>query len=363
MRNPPFRAVFDSLPSYQPARVARSRTGDVHSLAANESPDAPLADIVAAVTAAADTMNRYPDFGAADLVARLSRMHGVFEDQVALGAGSVALVQMLFQAVADPGAEVLYAWRSFELYPVLADLAGLRSVRVPLVADCHDLPVMADRVTEHTRLVLVCNPNNPTGTLLDGEELRAFVDRVPEHCLIVVDEAYHEYVRRPAARSAISLVGERPNLVVLRTFSKAYGLAGLRVGYLIGAPHVVTQLRKACLPYSLSTVAQAAASSALENRERLMARTDRTAAERTRVRRTLTAAGWQVAPSETNFLWLRTGESSAALGEWCAEHGVAVRVFPGEGVRVSLGSPLDNDAFLASVAAWRAAGGTSVADG
>jgi histidinol-phosphate aminotransferase len=353
MRRPRFRSVFDILPVYAPSRSVRSATGDYHPLAANESPHEPLPDIVAAVTAAAGTVNRYPDFSGTELVARIAATHGVGDDRVALGAGSIALFQMLLQAVAEPGTEILYAWRSFELYPVLADLAGVRGVRVPLVAERHDLAAMADRIDSHTRLVMVCNPNNPTGTVLHHDELREFADRVPQDCLVAVDEAYFEYVRDAAARSAIALTSSRPNIVVLRTFSKAYGLAGLRVGYLVGPPWVVAQLRKACLPYSVSAVAQAAALAALTRRLELFARVDDTVAERTRMRTELVAAGWAVPPSESNFLWLRT-DASAELGAWSANAGVAVRVFPGEGLRVSVGSPADNDAFLAAVAAWQA---------
>lgn len=353
MRRPRIRPVFDDLPAYLPSRPVRSATGEFHPLAANESPREPLSDILAAVHGAAGTVNRYPDFHGTDLTAQLARTHGVAEDQVALGAGSIALVQMLFQAVAEPQAEVVHAWRTFELYPVLADLAGVRSVRVPLVAERHDLPAMARHVGDRTRLVLLCNPNNPTGTLLDAEELRAFVDRIPEDCLVAVDEAYFEYVRDPAARSAIALVADHPNLVVLRTFSKAYGLAGLRIGYLIGSPYLVAQLRKACLPYSLSSVAQAAASAALHHRKELFARADDLVAERTRVRGALRADGWDVPHSEANFVWLRLGAASTAFGEWCAARGVAVRTFPEEGLRVSVGSPEDNDAFLAAAAGWR----------
>ncbi|MFG2736453.1 histidinol-phosphate transaminase [Streptomyces carpaticus] len=362
MRVPRIRPVFDTLPTYHPAPAVRSETGDTHPLAANESPHEPLAEIVEAVRGAAGAVNRYPDFGGTELIARLAEIHGVDEDRIALGAGSVALLQMLFQAVAEADAEVIYGWRSFELYPVLADLAGVRGVRVPLMAERLDLTAMADRVGEDTRLILLCNPNNPTGTLLDAEELRRFLDSVPEDCLVAVDEAYFEYVRLPGARSAMAPAAGRPNVVVLRTFSKVYGLAGLRVGYLVGPPAVVARLRKACLPYSLSTVAQAAALAALRNQRKLFARAHDTVAERTRVRRDLMALGWVVPPSEANFLWLRMGAGSTDFYEWCAAQGVVVRVFPGEGLRVSIGSRPDNDAFLAAAVAWKAGPGQVVSN-
>jgi histidinol-phosphate aminotransferase len=213
---------------------------------------------------------------------------------------------------------------------------------------------MVDAITDRTRLIVICNPNNPTGTVLSQDRLREFVDAVPPDCLMALDEAYHEYVRHPGVPDGRSLLAGRPNLVVLRTFSKAYGLAGLRVGYLMGDDHVVSQLRKACLPFSLSRVAQAAARTALRVRDRLFERVEATVAERTRVRDALLAAGWKIPRSEANFLWLRLGERSTGFGRWCAAAGVEVRTFPGEGVRVSIGSPEDNDAFLAVVAGWRA---------
>lgn len=347
MHKPRIRSVFDRLPSYAPAHPVVSASGESHPLAANESPHGPIADVVATIAEHAGSANRYPDFNGTELVSQLARHCGVAEDRVALGAGSVALIQMLMQAVAEAGAEVMCGWRSFELYPLLAGLAGLRCVQVPLAAETLDLTAMVNRVDDRTRLILVCNPNNPTGTFIDHEQLREFVDSVPENCLLAVDEAYFDYVRRPGARSAMDLVPDRPNVVVLRTFSKAYGLAGLRVGYLVGAPYVVRQLRKARLPYSLSTIAQKAALAALRNSGEILAQAGETVAERTRVQQKLSSAGWVIPWSEANFVWLPLGPASVAFGARCAELGVAVRVFPGEGVRVTIGSPADNDAFLA----------------
>lgn len=352
--SPRLRPVFDRIAPYAPDEAVRPVAGRISALGANESPHAVLPGIAEAVMAAAGTVNRYPDFGATELIAEIARAHGVPEDRIALGAGSVALLQMTLQAIAEPGAEVLYAWRSFELYPALADLAGVRSVRVPLGNEALDLPAMAAAVTRRTRVIILCNPNNPTGTAFGQAELRDFLDRVPADCLVLIDEAYGEYVRHPGPRSALSLGRDWPNLAVLRTFSKAYGLAGLRVGYLVGDPYVAAQLRKSCLPYSLSAVAQAAALAALKAQDQLLAQVDETVAERTRLREALLAAGWEVPHSEANFLWLRLGEASAAFARGCADAGIQVRTFPGEGVRVSVGSPADNDAFLAAAAAWPA---------
>jgi histidinol-phosphate aminotransferase len=322
-------------------------------MAANESAHHSLPPVVAAVAEAAREVHRYPDPGCAELTEELARRRGVEPGRILVGAGSVALLQTLCQAVGEPGAEAVYAWRSFELYPVLADLAGMRSVRVSLNDETHDLAAMAGRITDATRLVLICNPNNPTGTMVGGDALRAFLERVPPTCLVAFDEAYFEYADAPAVSSGLDLCDTYPNLVVLRTFSKAYGLAGLRVGYLVGAADLVAQVRKACLAYAVSSVAQQAALAALGIEDELLRQVASTAAERDRVRNTLLADRWNVPDSRANFLWLRLGGDSAAFGQWCLEAGLAVRVFDGEGVRVSIGAADDNDAFLAAAKQWR----------
>lgn len=333
---------------------APSRGTPTHRLGANESPYPPAEGVLEAIAAAAASVHRYPDLQSAGLVAELSEAYGVPEDWIAVGAGSGQLLQALFQAAAGPGAEAVFAWRSFEIYPMLADLAGVRAVRVPLLADVHDVPAMIERINARTRLVIVCQPNNPTGTVLSADAINRLVASVPSDCLVAVDEAYFEYVRDPQAADGIALARRWPNLVVLRTFSKAYSLAGLRVGYAIGDPGVVARLRAQCLPFSLNAPAQAAAIAALRLRGPLMERVDWIVAERDRVRKALIAEGWQVPRSEANFLWLGLGESTAAFAQWCAEQGIAVRGFPGGGVRVSLGTPVDNDAFLTACAGWLA---------
>ncbi|GAA3507060.1 histidinol-phosphate transaminase [Streptomyces showdoensis] len=353
MSYPRLRAVLETVAAYKPSDGLHGPAERPRPLSANESPHTPLPGIVEAIARAGATVNRYPDPGCGALVRAIARAHGIAEDRVAVGAGSVALLQTLFQSVADPGAEAVYAWPSFEVYPTLAALAGVTAVPVPLADEAHDLPAMAERITPRTRLVIVCDPNNPTGTVVDPDELRKFVASVPPTCLVAVDEAYHEYVRGPAAPGALALCADHPNLVVLRTFSKAYGLAGLRTGYLVGHPHVVERLRKASPPYAVSTVAQEAAVAALGLEERLLRRVDETVAERTRVRDALVGAGWEVPESQANFVWLRLGPDAAEFGAWCAERGVAVRAFAGVGVRVSIGSAEDDDRFLAVADAWR----------
>lgn len=352
---PRFRSVLDRMVSYRPSKPATAPAGPLHQLAANESPYGPPPAVVAAIAREALRVNRYPDNGCADLIAEIAATHGVAEEGIAVGCGSVGVAQLLMAAVAEPGAEVLYAWRSFEAYPILTRLAGATAVEIPLLDGAHDLAAMADAITDRTRLIFVCNPNNPTGTVVPEAALRAFLDRVPADCLVVLDEAYREYVRDTGTPDGLELAAGRPNVVVLRTFSKAYGLAALRVGYLIGHPVVADAVRKTYLPFSVNAVAQAAAIAALRCAPELMGQVETTVTERERVRATLAGRGLPVPPSEANFLWLPLGDRSAAFAEHCGRAGVVVRAFAGDGVRVSVGSADQNDAFLTAATAFETA--------
>src|SRR6202167_114405 len=261
--SPRFRPVLDSFPGYQPGQTPASTTGRTHKLSSNESPHGPLPSVVEAIAEAARSVNRYPDNRANALTEAIADGHGVPARRVAAGCGSVGVVQQLLEAVGEPGAEVLYAWRSFEAYPTLVDLSSAVPVTVPLRAETHDLPAMADAITSRTRLIFVCNPNNPTGTVVHADELTQFLDRVPEDTLVVMDEAYAEYVRDPQVPDGMSVYRDRPNVAVLRTFSKAYGLAGLRVGLLVAHPPVAAAGRKTVLTFSVNAIAQAAAIASL----------------------------------------------------------------------------------------------------
>jgi histidinol-phosphate aminotransferase len=354
-RSPRFRSVLDQYVAYRPGKVARSPEGRSYKLSSNESPYGPLPSVREVIADAGGLVNRYPDNGCTALIQAIATRFGVPESHIAVGCGSVGVAQMLLESIGEPGVEVVYAWRSFEAYPTLADLAGVTSVRVPLTDETHDLAKMADAVSDRTRLVFVCNPNNPTGTVVRRRELEAFFDRVPEDCLIVLDEAYTEYVRDPEVPNGLDLYADRPNLAILRTFSKAYGLAGLRVGFMVAPEPIVTQVRKTYLPFSVNSVAQAAAIASLEAESELLDRVESTVKERGRVCETLTAQGWKVPPTEANFVWLRLGEDTMAFSAACDAAGVSVRPFAGEGARVSIGSPEENDAFLAVAETYRAA--------
>jgi len=258
----------------------------------------------------------------------------------------VELCRLAFAATCDPGDEAVFAWPSFEAYPILAAQVGATAVTVPLVDVRHDLDAMADAVTERTRVVFVCNPNNPTGTVVDRDAVDAFLARVPSTCLVVFDEAYREFVTDPRCPDGLELLRAHANVAVFRTFSKAYGLAALRVGYGIARPEVIATLRKVRVPFGVNALAQVAAVASLAADDEMRERVDDVVAERSRVQATVTELGVPVAASEANFLWLPIGESAAVFGQYCERAGVVVRPFAGVGVRVTIGSRDENDRFL-----------------
>ena len=350
--SPRFRSVLDGFPAYRPGRTPAASAGKSHKLSSNESPDAPLPSVLEVIAEEARSVNRYPDNGAEALSQAIAERFSVPVNHVAVGCGSVGVTQQLLEAIGEPGAEVIYAWRSFEAYPTLADLAAADSVRIPLRDETHDLAAMADAITPRTRLILICNPNNPTGTVVHGRELEDFLDLVPADCLVVLDEAYHEYIRDDAVPDGVTLYRDRPNLAILRTFSQAYGLAGLRTGFMIAHEPVAAAVRATMLPFTVNRLAQAAAIASLAAEAELLERVERTVKERTRVREALIADGWTVPPTEANFVWLRLGEHTQAFAAACEAAGIAVRPFAAEVARVSIGDPEANDAFLAAARAF-----------
>ncbi|MGI8451574.1 MAG: histidinol-phosphate transaminase [Streptosporangiaceae bacterium] len=350
--SPRFRAVLENFAPYQPGRRVSTPDGRSYKLSSNESPFGPLPSVAQVIAHAALDVNRYPDNGATALTEAIARRFAVPADHIAVGCGSVGVTQQLLEAVGEPDAEVLYALRSFEAYPTLVGLSSAVAVTVPLRAETHDLPAMADALTSRTRLIFVCNPNNPTGTVVHADELTEFLDRVPEGTLVVLDEAYVEYVRDPQVPEGMAVYRDRPNVAVLRTFSKAYGLAGLRVGFLVGQPPVAAAVRKTVLPFTVNAVAQAAAVASLAAEPELLERVDAVVKERVRVRDELLARDWSVPPTEANFVWLRLGEDTQDFTAACAQAGVAIRPFGAEGARISIGDHDANDAFLAVARAY-----------
>jgi histidinol-phosphate aminotransferase len=351
-RSPAFRPFLAQYAAYRPGRRVAGPGGQSFKLASNESPYGPLPSVAAAITAAAAEVNRYPDNTAAALIEAIAARHGIPAAHIAIGCGSVGVTQQLLAAAAEPGTEVLYAWRSFEAYPLLVAVTGADEVRVPLDGQVHDLAAMAGAVTPRTRVIFVCNPNNPTGTVVSRAAMTEFLARVPEDCLVVLDEAYAEYVRDPQTPDGVELYPSHPNLAVLRTFSKAYGLAGLRVGYLVAQEPVAAAVRATMLPFTVSAVAQAAAVAALAAGPELLARVDLVVAERDRVRQELLGQGWTVPPSEANFVWLPLGPDTQDFGAACEAAGISVRPFADDGARVTIGGKEANDAFLAVAGAY-----------
>jgi histidinol-phosphate aminotransferase len=352
---PRLRGALDALPSYKPGRTPVSVSGEpAYKISSNENPYPPLPGVLEAATAAAGVMNRYPDMFATGLVSAIADHFDVPKSHVATGTGSVGVLQQIVQATAAEGDDVVYAWRSFEAYPIVVGISGATSIRVPLGADArHDLTAMAAAVTDRTRLVLICSPNNPTGPVVRREELTAFLDRVPAELLVVVDEAYCEFVRDPQAVDGIALYRDRPNVCVLRTFSKAYGLAGLRVGFAVANEPVADALRKTAVPFGVSSIAQRAAVESLRREAALLDRVETLVAERNRVRDALLDQGWEVPVSEANFVWLPLGEATIEFAAACEEAGVVVRAFPGEGCRITVAEPEASDLLLRTAAEWR----------
>lgn len=347
------RRAVATLPAYVPG--ARPAGPDTAKLSSNELPYPAQEGVVEAIRRAAGGVNRYPQMTGEDLVAALAARHGVGTGDVVVGNGSVALIQHVLDTVCDEGDDVVLPWRSFEAYPICVAVAGARAVRVPLTADGrHDVPAMLAAVTPRTRAVLVCTPNNPTGPALRAGELEALVDGVPDDVLVLVDEAYLDFVTDPAVGDALTLLGRHPNLVVSRTFSKAHALAGLRVGYLVGETVLMDAVRRVATPFGVSLPAQAAALASLEAHvlEETASRAAQVASERDRVVAVLREQGWTVPDTQGNFYWLGVGGQAVALADHMEQAGVLVRPFIEEGVRVSVGLPEDNDRALAALAAF-----------
>jgi histidinol-phosphate aminotransferase len=353
--SPRFRPVLDTFPAYKPGKAPVAAAGEAHKLSSNESPYGPLPSVIEVIAEAGGSVNRYPDNGAEALIGALAERFAVPAGHVAVGCGSVGVLKQLIEAVSDPGSQVLYAWRSFEAYPMLADLAGVTSVRVPLRQATHDLAAMAAAITPRTRMVLVCTPNNPTGTTVGDAELEVFLESVPPHVLVVIDEAYLEFVTAPDSPDALAIHRSRPNVAVLRTFSKAYGLAGLRVGYAVAHEPLAEALRKAAIPFGVNSLAQVAAVASLEAFDELEVRVKELVAERARVVEALTAQGWVLPDAQANFVWFGLGELTAEFAAACEAAGLTVRPYGSDGARATIGEREANDRLIEVAGAFRAA--------
>jgi histidinol-phosphate aminotransferase len=351
------RPELADLPAYTPGKTVPGAI----KLASNETVHPPLPSVLAAIAAAADTINRYPDNGHVELKEHLARHLSsageVRPEHISVGCGSVSLCQQLIQITCGVGDEVIFGWRSFEVYPLQVRVAGAVPVQVPLRDHTFDLDAMAAAVTERTRLIFVCNPNNPTSTVVDPDELARFVAAVPSDVLVCIDEAYVEYIRDGLLPDSLALARDYPNVVVLRTFSKAYGLAGLRVGYAVGDPEVITALGKVYVPFTASTISQAAAIASLQAGDELLARTEAVVTERRRVTGELARLGYTFPASQANFVWLPLAARTPEFARAAAQARVLVRPYGEDGARITIGAAEENDAFLAFARQWAAEGG------
>lgn len=352
---PRLRSAVTSLAPYVAGR--RATSAEIAPLASNESHFPPLPSVLAQVAASAGRINRYPDSAAVELRERIAAHVGVTADEVAVGPGSVGVLQQIIESVCDAGDEVVFAWRSFEAYPLLVTLAGARPVPVPLTRhETHDLDAMAAAITPRTRLVLLCTPNNPTGVTIAGADLDRFLARVPGDVLVVIDEAYLEYVTTDPL-DALARYRRYPNVCLLRTFSKAYGLAGLRVGYAVAHPEIAEALRMTATPFGVNVLAQAAAVASLAAYDELDVRVKELVAERGRVEEALADQGWELQESQANFVWFPLGEDTPAFAAACEEQALTVRPYAVDGVRATIGEPEASNRLLQIAAAWRAARG------
>ncbi len=323
-------------------------------LSSNENPYPPLPSVVSAIVDGAVDVNRYPDMYATELTDAIATSLEVDPSMVVAGCGSVAVLGHVLAAFCEPGDEVVLPWRSFEAYPIAISLAGGIGVPVALADGGRlDLAAMASAVTERTKVVLVCTPNNPTGPAVRAGELADFLAAVREDVLVVIDEAYVEFVRDPEAADALAALAGSRRVVVLRTFSKAYGLAGLRVGFAVAPPRIAAGIRAASTPFGVSHLAQLAALASLRSERELMDRVDEIVLERERLLAGLRAQGWSVPDSQANFVWLPLADRTAACAAEAAHAGVLVRPFAGDGMRVSVGEPEATDLFVEIAAGWR----------
>ncbi|MBK5233045.1 MAG: histidinol-phosphate transaminase [Thermoleophilia bacterium] len=358
-----FNSHLASIPGYTPGVPKGHSAEDVAGstlaqLASNESPYPPLPEVVQAINAASDSMNRYPDPDATLLRRRLGELHGVEPERIAVANGSCEILLAAAEALLRPGTNIVYAWPAFSMYPMLASMRQADEIQVPLApGELHDLDAMLAAITDETQLVLLCNPNNPTGTYIPFPEVAAFVARVPSDVTVLIDEAYIEFQLHDQSDSAVALLSEYENVVLLRSFSKSHSLAGLRVGYAMGSPAFRAAVDAVRQPFSVNALAQAAAVEALRHGETIQAQIRSAITERTRVEEGFAAIGLETADTQANFSWVSLGENGVEIEDHViadlAEAGIVVRagrLLGGPGwLRISYGTPEENDRLLAAL--------------
>ncbi|WGW11125.1 histidinol-phosphate transaminase [Saxibacter everestensis] len=347
MHIPKLRKALDAFPPYIPGKAPQEIAGLVsYKISSNESYLPPLPSVIEAITEAAATPARYPDTFGVELVGALGVRLNLPTDHFIIGTGSSELINSITQATCDDGDEAIYAWPSFEMYPQVVGLAAAKAVEVPLTEEFrHDLPAMADAITERTRLIFLCTPNNPTGPAIRSDELEEFLGKVPPSVIVVLDEAYLDFITDPDAADGLDFFAGRNNVVLLRTFSKAHGLAGMRIGFAVARPNVIEALTKTVIPFGVTSMSQKAALASLRAEDEMRERVCSIVAERNRVRGALLAQGWNVPDSQANFIWLPLGELTDAFDAACRARALSVRNLD-VGVRCTIAEPEASDRLI-----------------
>ncbi|MDH3301248.1 MAG: histidinol-phosphate transaminase [Acidimicrobiia bacterium] len=348
------RSAIRALTPYRPGKSAAQAEQehgivDAIKLASNENPFPPLPSVIEAVNGAAGNANRYADHRATALRHRLADHVGVAPEQITVGCGSVGLLQQLCLTYVDPGDEVVFPWLSFEAYPVYTKMMDGVAVSPPLVDHAFDMEAVAAAVNQNTKLVMLATPNNPTGTAVSSAEIKHLLETIPSNVVVLVDEAYREFADPDLGDPVTDLLPHHHNVVITRTFSKAYGLAGLRVGYAITDPDIITEMDKILLAFAVNGAAQAAALATLDAIDEYQPRIRLLLDERTRMVDALTSAGHALPDAQANFVYLPLGDSTEKVCFGLERRGVVTRPFPGDGIRVTIGTPAENDRFLAAL--------------
>lgn len=349
------RSAVEALPAYRPGRDAKQAQQDhgvvdAVKLASNENPEGPISAVENAVLEAVRRANRYADHRGAELRERIGSWLGVGAEQVSIGNGSVGLLQQIFLTYLDPGDEIIFGWRSFEVYPIYSQLTGAEMVRVPLRDDLtYDVDGIISAISPATKVIMLATPNNPTGTLLAADDIVRIASAAGDEVIVVIDEAYREFVDPGTPDPVAEVVPKFRNVLVTRTLSKAHGLAGLRVGYAVGDPEVIADIDKVAVPFHVNAAAQAAAIAAINHIDEIEARCAAIVSERGRVEAQLAEMGWWMPAHQANFVYLSTGPDTMRYATELEKRGVVVRPFDGEGLRVTIGSPAENDRFLSAI--------------
>jgi histidinol-phosphate aminotransferase len=348
MTKPIVRTDLQSLPAYKAGQKLQPRADlEVFKLSSNENTFPPLPSVLEAINTAAQSVNRYPDPLNTEMISAIAKSLGVSPENIAAGAGSVAVLGHLIQAMAAPGDEVIYPWRSFEAYPIWTQICAVAGIPVALNADnSHNLDAMAAAITSRTKMVFICTPNNPTGNAVRSKDLHEFMEKVPSDVLVVIDEAYADFVTDSEMVSGMDFFNKYENVALLRTFSKAQGLAGMRVGYTVAQPEIADFVSRVSLPFGVNLLAQVAviASFGEEAKKELRDRVEKISKQRDEVIEPLRNAGWNIGPQHANFFWISTSNVDA-IKEACEAAGVAVRPFP-EGIRITIGEEEANNRIV-----------------